>query len=40
MIGFIAWQTAFGFFVVGFIAGWAVSIIVANHIVKNRKKKK
>lgn len=40
MIGFIAWQTALGFYVLGLISGWVLSIYVANRIIKNRKKKK
>lgn len=39
MVGFIAWQTGFGFFVVGFIAGWGCSILLASWLVRRRNRK-
>lgn len=39
MIGFIAWQTAFGFWVVGFIMGFASSIGLAAYLVHRARVK-
>lgn len=39
MIGFIAWQTAFGFWVVGYIMGFGSSIALAAFIVWRERRK-
>jgi uncharacterized membrane protein len=39
MIGFIRWQEAVGFFVVGVIIGWALSIATAWRIVQKQRER-
>jgi len=39
MIGFISWQTALGFFVVGYVMGFASSIALAQFIVHRRERR-